>query len=268
VSPLPGSAGQQEILVRFSIVIPAHNEERFLSGCLDSIERASSRHVNQVETIVVLNRCSDGTERIARQRRAVVVRDNSKNLACIRNAGARQATGEVLVTIDADSRMSENMLCEIDAALRSGKYIGGGVCIRPERTSWGIGSTFFLLKISMLVTGLSGGLFWCLRRDFEEIHGFNENLFYAEDYDFGKRLKAHGRKRNLKYRTLRRAFIQTSCRKFDRFGEWHAFSLLLFNAWKLGRGFRDADSSFANRYFYDFNSAKPGAAADAKKPRR
>lgn len=254
--------------MRFSIVIPAHNEEGFLPGCLDSIERASSKYFNQVEIIVVLNRCSDGTERIAQQRRAVVVKDDSRNLARIRNAGARQATGEVLVTIDADSRMSENMLCEIDAALRSGKYIGGGVCVRPERTSLGIGIIYLLLKISMLVTGLSGGLFWCMRRDFKEIHGFNENLFYAEDYDFGKRLKAHGRKQNLKFRILRRAFIETSCRKFDRFGDWHIFSLLLFNAGKLSRGFRDGDSSFANRYFYDFNSAKPGAAEDAKKPRR
>ena len=247
--------------MRFSIVIPAHNEENFLPGCLNSIELASSKYVNQVEIIVVLNRCSDGTEGIARERRAVVVRDDSKNLACIRNSGARHATGEVIVTIDADSRISENMFSEIDDALRSGKYIGGGVSIRPERTSLGIGVTFFLLKIAMQVTGLSGGLFWCMRKDFEDIHGFNENLFYAEDYDFANRLKSHGRKRNLKFCTLRSVFIQTSCRKFDRFGEWHAFSLLLFNAWKLSRGLQDADSSFANRYFYDFNGTQPVAAA-------
>ncbi|MFO7674465.1 MAG: hypothetical protein R6V74_12220, partial [Lutibacter sp.] len=43
-----------------------------------------------------------------------------------------------LVTIDADSRMSRNMLTEIDRLLRTGKYIGGGVAVWPERWSLGI----------------------------------------------------------------------------------------------------------------------------------
>jgi glycosyltransferase involved in cell wall biosynthesis len=243
--------------MRFSVVIPTHNEERYLPGCLDSIERAAGDRRGDVEVIVVLNRCSDGTEQIALERGAKTVQEEGRCLAKIRNAGARVAVGEVLLTIDADSRMSANMLREIDGALKTGRYVGGGVPIRTERTSLGIGVTAFTLDAFMRVTGLSCGLFWCLRRDFEAVGGFDETLNFGEDVDFAKRLRAYGRKRRLRYATLRRAHIVTSCRKFDRFGDWHAFSLVLFRARELLRGYRGTDRWFSDRYYYDFNSPPP-----------
>ncbi len=99
--------------MRFSVVIPARDEAERIGACLDSIRVAAEVYPGEVETIVVLNRCTDGTEEIAHGRGARVVRDDRKNLAAIRNTGARAATGEILVTIDADSRMSANMLGEI-----------------------------------------------------------------------------------------------------------------------------------------------------------
>jgi len=78
-----------------------------------------------VEIIVALNRCTDRTEEIALKHSAKVVREDSRNLARIRNAAAKVATGEIIVTIDADSRMTDNMLTEIDRLLRTGTFIGG-----------------------------------------------------------------------------------------------------------------------------------------------
>jgi len=124
--------------MKFSIVIPAHNEEGVIGACFDSIDRAAEVFACSREIIVVLNRCTDDTEMIARSRGAKVARDDSKNLSRIRNTGARRAAGNVLIMIDADSTMSHNMLKEIDRALCSGKYIGGGVPIHPERMSPGI----------------------------------------------------------------------------------------------------------------------------------
>ncbi len=51
--------------IKFSIIIPAHNEEKLIGRCLDSITAASVPYKNQVEVIVVLNRCTDRTEEIA-----------------------------------------------------------------------------------------------------------------------------------------------------------------------------------------------------------
>ena len=121
---------------RFSILIPARNEEKYLPGCLDSIRAAAAALPEPVEIVVALNRCTDHTEEIALAAGTKIVRDDSRCMARIRNAAARAATGEVVVTIDADSRMSGNMLVEIDRLLRTGRYIGGGVLIVPGAGRW------------------------------------------------------------------------------------------------------------------------------------
>jgi len=116
-------------LLRFSVIIPARNEELFIGACLESIRAAGTAYEGQVEVIVVLNRCSDRTEEIARSFGAHTVREDARNLARIRNAGARAAQGQIFVTIDADSAMSPDALVAIDRALSSGTTVGGGTPI-------------------------------------------------------------------------------------------------------------------------------------------
>jgi glycosyltransferase involved in cell wall biosynthesis len=232
---------------RFSVLIPARNEEKLLPQCLEAIQAASTEFPNEVEVIVALNRCTDRTEKIAQQHGAIIVRDDGRNLARIRNAAAKAATGEVMVTIDADSRMTANMLAEIDRLLRSGKYIGGGVTIRPERWSLGIAVTVLLLAVLLFWRRVSGGLFWCLRKDFEAIGGFNENLVSLEDLDFGKRLKAYGKAQGKRFATIKKAHIVTSCRKFDTFGDWY----LLTNPRLVSRLLRGKSQAEADHFYYD-----------------
>ena len=125
--------------MKFSIVIPARNEEAYIVPCLESICRAARPYPGQVEIIVVLNRCTDATERIALEYGARIARDDSKNLSRIRNTGARAAAGGIIVTIDADSRMSDNMLVKIDkkgVACQGGasfQWAGGLVAPDPTR---------------------------------------------------------------------------------------------------------------------------------------
>ena len=232
---------------RFSVLIPARNEEGYLPGCLESIKVAATPFPDQVEIIVALNRCTDHTEEIALKHGAKVVREDSRNLAKIRNAAAKVATGEIIVTVDADSRMTGNMLVEIDRLLRTGRYIGGGVPIRPERWSLGIGLTVMLLAVLLCWRRVSGGLFWCLREDFQAIGGFNENLVSLEDLDFAKRLKAYGKSKGKRFTTIKKAHIITSCRKFDVFGDWY----LLMNPRLVRRLLRGKSQEDANRFYYD-----------------
>jgi glycosyltransferase involved in cell wall biosynthesis len=237
---------------RYSVIIPARNEERYIGACLASTDRARTYAGCDAEVIVVINRCTDSTEDIARESGARIVREDGKNLARIRNAGAAEAAGDVIVTIDADSWMSENMFTEIDRALKSGRYIGGGVRIVPERMSPGVWVTTVMLKTFIRLAGLTGGLYWCRREDFEAVGGFNDNLLFGEDLDFAKRLRAHGRTKGLRLTTLRDAYIETSCRKLDRFGDWCIFKEMFLRPVKLIQGFRGKDRSFADRFFYDF----------------
>jgi glycosyltransferase involved in cell wall biosynthesis len=232
----------------FSIVIPARDEELTLPRCLDSIQKALALARTEAEVIVVLNRCTDNTESIAISRGCRITKNESKNLAAIRNAGVSLARGRYLVTIDADSQMSQNMLQRILLCLADETAIGGGVVILPERWSLGILATGMLLLPIALWYGISGGLFFCRREDFAAIGGFDEQLSSVEDIDFAKRLKAHGRRTGRTFRTLLRASIITSCRKFDRFGDWY-FVLRPWLTWSLLKG---RNQAAADKVWYDF----------------
>jgi len=235
--------------MRISVIIPAHNEEKYIGNCLDSINKAKEMFSKEVEIIVVLNRCTDKTEQISLSKNAKVIKEDSRNLSKIRNAGVKASTGEIIATIDADSIMSPDVLFEIDKALTSEKYIGGGIKIKPERYSVGIFLTYTIVNFLMFLTQMSAGLFWLYRKDFDMIGGFNEKLSIAEDIDFVKRLKIHGKKRGLKLRKLPKGNIITSCRKFDRFGDWHVFKFIFLESRKLRQAYNKQSSEYADKYF-------------------
>ncbi|ARO66263.1 Glycosyltransferase [Bacillus cereus] len=115
----------------------------------------------------------------------------------MRNAGAKIANGEIIVTIDADTIMTESMLSNVDKYLASGTYIGGGVNGKFERISLGIFLSAMLIITPLLFKygAISVGIFWCYRKDFMAINGFNENMLMAEDADFAKRLKEWGKEK-------------------------------------------------------------------------
>jgi glycosyltransferase involved in cell wall biosynthesis len=242
----------------FSVLIPARNEAQFLGACLDALDCAAAYLKTRDETasltdplleiIVITNRCTDETEAIALSRGCAVVRDDSKNLARIRNAGARAASGEIIVTVDADSVVSENLLFEVLSRLRSGSVVGGGVRIMPERWSVGIFLTALCLVPVLLWHRISGGVFFCYRKDFDAIGGFNEKLASVEDLDFAKRLSRYGNGRGLKFVNLWRAYIRTSCRKFDRLGDWY----FLLHPLKFATLLRGHNQAEADKVWYDF----------------
>jgi glycosyltransferase involved in cell wall biosynthesis len=236
-------------LASLSIVIPARNEEQFLPKCLEAIKAASHGVQVPIEVVVVLNRCTDRTAEIAKEFGCTVVEAGGKNLSHIRNSGVRAARGEMIITIDADSVMSPNMLTAVLEELSSGKNVGGGVLIKPERYSLGILMSGLMLLPVALYHRISAGLFFFRKDDFNAIGGFDEKLFSAEDIDFAKRLRAHGKATGRKYRHLLKAHITTSCRKFDRFGDWH-FVLRPWLFWRLLKG---KDQAAANQVWYDFN---------------
>lgn len=138
--------------IKFSVIIPAHNEEKYIGKCLESIKKASQAYADQIEIIVVLNRCTDKTEEVAKSYNCITLENKDKNLSKIRNAGVAIAQGEIIITIDADTQMTEGMLSNVDNYLASGKYIGGGVNGQFERMSLGIIVSALLLIIPLLLS--------------------------------------------------------------------------------------------------------------------
>ena len=234
--------------IKFSIIIPAHNEEKYLGKCLDSIAAASKIYENQLEIIVVLNRCTDKTEEIAKSRNCITVQNSDKNLSKIRNAGAAVARGEIIITIDADTQMNPHVLSTIDEYLSSGKYIGGGMTGQFERMSLGIFVSALLLIGPLLIKygAISVGIFWCYKIDFDAINGFNEKMLMAEDADFAKRLKVWGKKNGKKFGTIKNGMI-TSTRKFDKHGDW----MLLKKPKVIWSYLKGTDQKYADKAYYE-----------------
>ncbi|HEY8910731.1 MAG TPA: glycosyltransferase [Desulfosporosinus sp.] len=207
--------------MKFSIIIPAYNEEKLIGRCLDSIAAASVPYQDRVEVIVVLNRCTDRTEEIARSHHCIIVKEDRKNMSIIRNAGAKVARGEIIATIDADSQMTDNMLTEIDEKLLTGEYIGGGVTWKFERLPLGVLlQGLILIPIIIKYRGVTAGILWCFKKDFNAINGFNESQRMLEDVDFGSRLKKWGQRCGKKYGTITKAKMIVSLRKADVDGNW------------------------------------------------
>ncbi len=115
-----------------SVITPAHDEGKLIGKCLRSVQSAVGQITGNVEHIVVVNRCTDETESIALAGGGRIVDEHAKNLSRIRNAGAALAEGDSLVTIEADSWMSDNMLSEVVRPLDTGRFVGGGVRTLPS----------------------------------------------------------------------------------------------------------------------------------------
>lgn len=235
----------------YSVIIPAHNEEKYIGKCLQSIRKAE-KHIQpaSLEIIVVCNRCTDSTALISEQYGAKVLVNDEKNLSAIRNTGIRAAEGDIIVTIDADSVMTEYALAEIRQMLGTGKYIGGGTKPRFERMSVGIFFSAVYVALNLIPTmirnraALSGAMFWFYRKDFV---GFDESLVSLEDMDFAVRMHRAGKERGQRFGTLKKSYIVTSSRKFDEFGDWY----LIKNRKLTKRIFTGTDVDAANAFYYD-----------------
>src|SRR5256714_12891856 len=115
--------------MRFSVIIPAYNEEHYLPRLLDSIEVARANYSggrDQVEVIVADNDSTDRSAEVATVKGARVVHVAKRRIAAARNGGARAASADILCFIDADSAIHPQNFDAIDRVMESGRYIWGG----------------------------------------------------------------------------------------------------------------------------------------------
>jgi glycosyltransferase involved in cell wall biosynthesis len=194
-----------------SVVIPAHNEERYLPKTLEALER---QNYGRFEVIVVANGCTDGTRDVARGRCHRLIVLSQRGLGVARNLGARMARGEILLFLDADTVL-EPMALRIIAGEFSEKDAAGTVEGRPddERLSYRLiyGLKNFVHRWA-LHPGTSGVIL-CWRKQFMRAGGFDEQLEVRENSELLKRLMRFGR-----YKYVGAIAATTSMRRYDQCG--------------------------------------------------
>jgi glycosyltransferase involved in cell wall biosynthesis len=234
---------------RYSIVIPAYNEERLLGRLLDSVDAARAAYGDEdaIEVIVADNVSTDGTATIAAARGCRVARVEKRVIAAVRNGGARAARGQLLAFVDADSQIHPLTFIEIDKALATGRVVGGATGARLERRSMGIALAYLTLVPIALLTGMDTGVVFMRRQDFEEIGGYDEGRLVAEDVAFLLALKRLGKTRGQRLERVTSAKVIVSTRKFDEFGDWHHFAMI---AEGLRHLMHRQPTEFTDKYWY------------------
>ncbi len=242
--------------VHVSVVIPAHNEEKYVARCIRSIKKAADVFGGNVEIIVVCNRCTDKTAEIAESLGARVIFNEDRCIAKVRNTGIFAAKGQMVMTIDCDNRMTKGTIREAWRLLRSGRYIGGGAPIRFERYSLALWLNDIMCRAAFCVTGLYCGIFWAEKKTFEAIGGFVDKRAF-EDAETAKKLKKFGKAQGKKYTVLRKNHLINSTRKYDEMGDWMYFKLMVQNAGTMLKAAAGDSSDYdklIDRLFYDYNN--------------
>lgn len=242
----------QRVVPRYSVVIPAFNEERFLGPLLDSLDIARETYGprEMIEVILADNSSTDRTAAIAAQRGCRVVPVEKRVIAAVRNGGAQAARGQILAFVDADMQVHPRTFLEIDRVLSSGRVVAGATGAKLERWSLGIALTYLTVVPMVILTGMDTGVVFCRKEDFEAIKGYDERRLVAEDVMFLWTLRRLGRTRGQRLARVTTVKVVASMRKFDEFGDWHYFPLMI-------QGVRDlltpGKTEFTDRYWYKPN---------------
>src|ERR1035437_2767541 len=98
--------------MKISVIIPAHNEEKYIGSCLEHLLKYSEGRF--CEIIVIDNASTDRTADIAKGYPGVrVISEPRKGTGHARQTGFESSIGDLLAYFDADTRLREGW---IDAA--------------------------------------------------------------------------------------------------------------------------------------------------------
>jgi len=220
---------------RVSVIVPALNEAAHIKAAI-----VSAREAGAHQCIVADGGSVDATVAIAREAGAMVVAA-PRGRAVQMNAGAKQATGDVLLFLHADTRLPQTAIQDLFDALHRPAVQAGIFRLRFVPTTP-------LLSLYAATTALPWGriafgdraLF--VRKDtFEHLGGFAE-LPIFEDLDLVRRLQQHGG-----FVFLRSA-VETSPRRFNQNGRLRqqARNFSLWARYHLG----SSPEALAHRYGY------------------
>lgn len=202
--------------VLFSVIIPTLNEENYLPHLLSDIEHQITK---EYEVIIADGGSSDATEKkaqdFAKKMPLLFLTCPKKSVSAQRNIGAKKATGEYLIFLDADIRLPKDFLTQVKLGLQrknSGIFLPFMLPDdNSQKTKVLITFVNTLIRLSQTYgKPLAPGGNLIIRKDiFEKVGGFSEDLFISEDHDLVRRAY----KMKYKAKILKKAKLHMSMRR-------------------------------------------------------
>lgn len=205
--------------MKISAIMPAYNEKENIKGAILSL-REQDFPKNDFEIIVIDDGSSDKTSEIAKRYADKVLKQKNSGPYFARNRGAKIAKGEILVFIDADTRVENNFFKEIMKAMEDEKLVGGQPIIKISDCNFFINFTYNFCQNTMQWIFQSLGIkelvlltACCFYRKkvFLEEEGFRKFTF--DDTEMSFRMIKRG-----KFAFLKKSNAKTSGRKINSFG--------------------------------------------------
>ena len=195
--------------MRISVIIPVLNEEKTIAVTLQALVPLAPH-----EILVVDGGSHDRTRAIC-DRLGVKLLSSERGRARQMNHGARQATGNVLLFVHADTRLPATALDDIAVALRDSNCPGGRFDVELDGAHWMFRIIGALINYRSRLTKVATGdqALFVRREVFERIAGFPD-LPLMEDIAFCRSLKPIGRMACLRSRVV------SSARRWEKDGLW------------------------------------------------
>jgi glycosyltransferase involved in cell wall biosynthesis len=171
-----------------SIIIPAHDEERHIEKCIESL---LAQEYREIEIIVVDNGSSDNTSKIVERyvesyggKVRLLRMESNIGPGGGRNAGASNATGEILVFVDADMVFPPDYVTKLISPIQRGEALlttHANEYVANIENPW--------VKVqgqTVRSTGRrTGEVFRAVKKDFFISYGgFDPSLHYHDDRTF------------------------------------------------------------------------------------
>mgnify|MGYP000848772686 FL=1 len=195
-----------------SIVISAYNEEKYLPDLIEDLKNQTYDKKN-IEILFINAMSTDATKEIVQQFikennefKSIRLYDNpKKNQASGFNLGIKQSIGDVILKIDAHSKVTDNFVSANVALINQGEFVCGGArpTIVEEKDKWSevlhlveenmFGSSIADYRNSSQDTYVSSIFHGMYRREvFQQVGLVDEQLGRTEDNELHYRIRKHG----------------------------------------------------------------------------
>ena len=204
--------------MNISVIVPVLNEEQRIAATLQELAPLAPH-----EIIIVDGGSKDRTREIAAQFDLNVV-SSQRGRARQMNRGARDASGDVLLFLHADTRLPSSAFHDITDALYDPRCLGGRFDVELEGRHWMLPIVARMISYRSRVTKVATGdqAIFVRREVFKKMGGFPD-IPLMEDTALCRALKRMGGVACLRSRVV------SSARRWEADGVWRT----IFTMWLL-----------------------------------